>query len=140
VDLELLHNFTKETYATFANESSVLRNFFRTSVVHMGLRNAYVMRAVLALSALHLAHVRGDDVYRARATARCWVASHTAVGLMTANTITSEMALSLFIFSTLMTFYGMYIRPISRNHGPCSESIELTSSIFSASFIVVTFY
>lgn len=112
-DLELLHHYMTETCATLADQSPALRGFFRDAAVQMGLRDSYVMRMVLAISALHLTHLRGGDVYRARAAAHHRVASQAAVAAMTAD-VTSQTAPSLFVFAIMTTIYGKCTCPLAK--------------------------
>lgn len=77
--LELLHNFTTRTFATLP-DSIIIQDFYRQSAVQLGLRCDYIMRAVLAVSALHLAYHRPEmrDHYRALAMTHHQVASREA--------------------------------------------------------------
>ncbi|KAJ4285983.1 hypothetical protein N0V88_008170 [Collariella sp. IMI 366227] len=59
LELELLHNFTTKTYKTLTTDPSVWE-FWRDDVVQLGLSCDYIMRAVLAVSALHLAYHRPE--------------------------------------------------------------------------------
>lgn len=77
--LELLHNFTTRTFATLS-DSIMIRDFYRVSAVQLGLQCDYIMRAVLAVSALHLAYHRPEmrDHYRSLAMVHHQVASRDA--------------------------------------------------------------
>lgn len=77
--LELLHNFTTRTFATLS-DSTIIRDFYRQSAVQLGLRCDYIMRAVLAVSSLHLAYHRPEmrDHYRSLAMTHHQVASREA--------------------------------------------------------------
>lgn len=77
--LELLHNFTTRTFATMS-DSIIIRDFYRLSAVQLGLRCDYIMRTVLAVSALHLAYHRPEmrDHYRSLAMTHHQVASRDA--------------------------------------------------------------
>ena len=54
-DLELLHNYTTKTYSTLT-DSLLLREFYRTTAVQYGLKEEYIMRTVLSVSASHMAY------------------------------------------------------------------------------------
>ncbi|RYP13399.1 hypothetical protein DL767_010757 [Monosporascus sp. MG133] len=105
-DLELLHNFTTMTYATLS-ESPILREFYRTTSVQLGLGCSYIMRVVLAVSGLHLAHYRPQkrDYYQALAITHHRIASRDAMDLM--NDMTPETAHSLFLFSVLTIYFAL---------------------------------
>lgn len=104
--LELLHNFTTRTFATLS-DSIIIRDFYRLSAVQLGLRCDYIMRTVLAVSALHLAHHRPEmrDHYHSLAMTHHQVASRDAMALMTdPDPPTAE---KLFLFSVLTIFFAL---------------------------------
>ncbi|RYP09489.1 hypothetical protein DL764_001268 [Monosporascus ibericus] len=105
-DLELLHNFTTATYATLS-ENHILREFYRSTSVQLGLGCSYIMRVVLAVSGLHLAHYRPQkrDYYQALAITHHRIASRDAMGLM--NEVTLETAHSLFLFSVFTIYFAL---------------------------------
>ncbi|KAH8670975.1 hypothetical protein BX600DRAFT_480366 [Xylariales sp. PMI_506] len=102
VDLELLHNFSTATYLTLA-ETFINREFYRVTIVQMGFRCEYIMRAVLAISALHLAFHRPQmrNHYTSLATTYHQMAARSAMADM--EDINPETAETLFGFS-VMTF------------------------------------
>lgn len=83
LELELLHNFTTLTYTTLA-ASPAIAEFWRVTVVQVGLRCSYIMRSILALSALHLAYHRPAqrDRYTAAGIELHRRAARTAMGYM----------------------------------------------------------
>lgn len=125
-DLELLHNYTTTTYLTLT-ESSVspallkdimqyagcqptpkqsMREFYRTTIVQVGLSCDYIMRAILSVSSLHLAHYRPHmrDRYEAIAITHHQAASQVAIPLI--SDATAQSAQMLFVFSVLTIYYG----------------------------------
>ncbi|KAL2752739.1 hypothetical protein ACRALDRAFT_1072597 [Sodiomyces alcalophilus JCM 7366] len=105
LDLELMHNFTSFTYATLSSDATV-RDMFRTSVVRMALDCDYVMRSLLAVSALHLAHFRPDrreKLYVARACMHHRAASQSAVPLLLH--LKREDCENLYLFSILTIYF-----------------------------------
>jgi len=58
-DLELLHNYTTRTYATLS-DNLLLREVYRTTAVQYGLKEEYIMRTLLSVSASHMAHYRPE--------------------------------------------------------------------------------
>lgn len=77
--LELLHNFTTTTFVTLS-DNLVIRDFYRMSAVKIGLQCDYIMRTVLAVSALHLAYHRPEtrEHYRSLAMTHHQIASRQA--------------------------------------------------------------
>ncbi|KAL2163857.1 hypothetical protein VTH06DRAFT_5916 [Thermothelomyces fergusii] len=109
LELELLHNFTTKTYATLTADSC-LWEFWRDDVVQLGLRQDYIMRAVLAVSALHLAYHRPDrrDYYVEEGILLHQKASRSAMRVMAAgDKIDKDQAATLFVFSMLTMFFAL---------------------------------
>ncbi len=55
-DLELLHHFTTVTYKSMSNVPSE-QNLWQTTIIKIGLSNLFLLRGLLALSALHIAYL-----------------------------------------------------------------------------------
>ncbi|KAL5612780.1 hypothetical protein BROUX41_004135 [Berkeleyomyces rouxiae] len=108
VDLELLHNFTTSTYATLSSDPGV-RDVWRINVVRFGVQCEYVMRSILAVSALHIAHHKPQkrDFYFSRALAYHQMASRAATPLMSNLATSSEGWEYLYLFSTLTIFFSL---------------------------------
>lgn len=73
---------------------------------HLALESGYLMRQILALSALHLAHHRLEQrgYYLSLALTHNQAASQEAMKVL--DGVTKESAAGLFIFSTLTIFIG----------------------------------
>jgi len=112
-ELELLHNFSTQTASTLHGDPLV-QTLFRTQAPQLGLKYDFLMRAVLALSGLHLAHYRPDqyDYYVSQAL------HHHESGLRGASSlipyITEENCSALYVFSVL-TFYTSLAKPRTSN-------------------------
>ncbi|OAX78914.1 hypothetical protein ACJ72_06774 [Emergomyces africanus] len=106
LDLQLMHNFSTSTYATLSCHPSI-RNFWKGPVVQMACRCDYVMRTVLAISALHLANYSHDrkEMYTSTALTYHRIAAREAMGLM--SNIKKEEANNLFVFSVLTIFFAL---------------------------------
>lgn len=83
-----------------------MQELFRTSLIELGLKYDYVMRAVLAVSALHLAHSRPEnrDFYTTHAIMFFQDASRSAMKPL--ENIDKEHNTSLFFFSVLTVYFG----------------------------------
>jgi hypothetical protein len=105
LDLELMHNFTSCTYTTITSDLS-LRQMLRTTVVRMALGREYLMRTILSVSALHIAHHRPQtrDLYVSRAMMHHQLASSVAIGLM--SDLKPEECENLHLFSMLTIYFG----------------------------------
>ncbi|TDZ19195.1 Sterol uptake control protein 2 [Colletotrichum orbiculare MAFF 240422] len=106
VDLELMHNFTTSVYLTLSTDPLV-RQMWRVSVVGLALRCDYVMRTLLSISALHLAHQQPGrkEALVAKALSYHRIASRQAMGLMSG--LDEENAENLFLFSLLTIFFAL---------------------------------
>ncbi|KAK6220954.1 c6 zinc finger protein [Colletotrichum tabaci] len=106
VDLELIHNFTTSVYMTLSTDSLV-RHMWRVSVVRMALKCEYVMRTLLSISALHLAHQQPErkEGLVAKALLYHRSASREAMELMSG--LDERNAEDLFLFSLLTIFFAL---------------------------------
>ncbi|KAL1638018.1 hypothetical protein SLS58_009039 [Diplodia intermedia] len=106
VDLELLHNFVTSTAFT-VSQNADLRTLWRVEVPRLAFQHDFVMRAILAVSAAHMAHWKPDkaDFYIARAVA------HHKIGLRGPNSIlphvTEDNCSALYIFSALTAILSL---------------------------------
>lgn len=91
--LELLHNFATRTFVTLSDNATI-RDFYRLNTVQLGFKCEYIMRSVLALSALHLAYHRADmrDHYQSLAMFHHQLASREASGQPFQTSGTSDLA------------------------------------------------
>lgn len=108
VDLELIHNFTTFTHATLSSDAAV-RQMFRTSTIHMALDCELLMRAILAVSALHLAHCcrNKQHYYLTIGMHHHHVAGRMAVALMDdVSNLSLGDCENLHLFSALTLFFG----------------------------------
>ncbi|OHE95460.1 hypothetical protein CORC01_09193 [Colletotrichum orchidophilum] len=106
IDLELMHNFTTFAFNTLSTDP-VVRQMWKVPVVRLALECDYVMRALLSVSALHLAHHRPErrDFFISRALTYHQMASRTAIGLMGA--LDGENCEKLYLFSVLTIFFAL---------------------------------
>ncbi|KAH8647243.1 hypothetical protein BX600DRAFT_151889 [Xylariales sp. PMI_506] len=126
-DLELLHNYVTSTCVTMTTRVP-MREFYQTTVVQIGLENDYIMRVVLALSALHLAHQKPEkrDHYQSIAANYHSTASRTVLDLMKA--VNSDTAPNLYLFSCLTTCFA--IAPPRQDFRSSSGVIRLPDWLF----------
>ncbi|KAK3314091.1 hypothetical protein B0H66DRAFT_567739 [Apodospora peruviana] len=109
LELELLHNFTVSTYSTLAADADVC-DFWRITVVReIGLKCDYIMRAVLAVSALHLAFRRPEkrDFYTAQGIELHRQASQSAVRFISLPDLGKDDTVNLFLFSMLTIYFAL---------------------------------
>ena len=111
LDLELMHHYTASTYTTLSADPTI-RSLWRGPVVRMALGCPYLMRAVLAVSALHLAHYRPEakDRYLCVALQHHQLASRHAAALM--SDLSRVEGENLFVFSVLTMVFGLFPPPL----------------------------
>lgn len=122
-DLELLHNWSTSTAYTISNVPD-MHDFYRINVPQMGFSYPFVLHAIMALSARHLAHFRENKriSYTTKADYHWDVALRTATTLLT--TVNDDNAPALYIFAVLSCFYTFGKGPKPRDflvfsdHGP----------------------
>jgi hypothetical protein len=115
MDLELLHNYSTSTCMTIATTPSV-QTYMRINVPRMGFSHPLVLHAVLAISALHLAHFKKGDskaVYRNEAEYHY----ETALRLATAELqdINKDNYPSLYVFASLCSLLILAMGPAPGN-------------------------
>ncbi|KAL0934372.1 C6 zinc finger domain-containing protein [Colletotrichum truncatum] len=100
LQLELLHTYGTFTCATMA-WSPALRDFWKITVPSLALKNSYLMRALLAIPALHLAHLRPErrGLYVSAALEYHRVASETTRAML--QSVSGDDAVPLLLFSAL---------------------------------------
>ncbi|KAK2055102.1 hypothetical protein LY76DRAFT_521152 [Colletotrichum caudatum] len=105
-DLELIHNFATSVCSTLSTDALV-RQMWKVSVVRMALGCEYVMRALLSISALHLAHQQPErkEALVTKALLYHRSASREAMGLMSG--LDGRNAENLFLFSLLTIFFAL---------------------------------
>ncbi|KAK1574591.1 uncharacterized protein LY79DRAFT_565575 [Colletotrichum navitas] len=105
-DLELIHNFTTSVYSTLSTDT-IVRQMWKVSVVRMALECEYVMRTLLSISALHLAHQQPErkEALVTKALLYHRSASREAMGLMSG--LDERNAENLFLFSILTIFFAL---------------------------------
>jgi hypothetical protein len=106
LDLELMHHYSTTVYATLTCKTP-LQYIWRDSVVRLALKCDYLMKTLLAVSAVHLAKLRPESQESYFSTAFQY---HTAA-LQSAAPFLSHVkevddAWNLFIFSSLTIFFG----------------------------------
>ena len=110
VDLQLLHNFTTFTHVTLSSDPN-FRYMLKTSAISMAFGCEFLMRTILALSALHLARFRLEkrDYYIHVGLRHYQVACRQATALMDhVDNLTRENCENLHLFSVLTLFYGAF--------------------------------
>lgn len=92
------------TYSTLTTDPDY-RNLWRTTMVRRGTKCGYVMRSILAVSALHMLQLRPTEThYLAHALEHHRIASRTAIELM--HDVQMSDAEDLYIFSVLTLYVG----------------------------------
>lgn len=112
-DLELIHNFTTFTLTTISSDHG-FRQMLRTTAVRMAFECEFLMRTILALSAIHLGHFRRErrDYYVSVGLDHHQVACRLAVEVM--NDIESLKKFDcecLHLFSVLTMFFCTSVEP-----------------------------
>lgn len=112
LDLELMHNYTSST-ANSLNDSLIVRSIFRISVPKLCFTHPWLMRNLLAISALHLAHFTPSrrEHLISYALQQHQAASQKA-GEILAN-VTSENCVPLYLFSVLTYMFAMATPTVS---------------------------
>ncbi|KAI1102937.1 hypothetical protein F4804DRAFT_311589 [Jackrogersella minutella] len=103
LDLELLHHFTTSTCFTFSTEP-MIRNFWRVNVPRMGFTYSYVLKAILSLSALHLARFKPGRRDSLIEQAMVHHNASSSMALPVLNDLTPEDSVPILFFSMLTSY------------------------------------
>ena len=106
VDLELLHNFSTSTCYTLSNNPTI-RALWRLTVPKIALMYDFVMRGLLAVSALHLAHFKPErkGYYVSHAMAHHSAALPVAASIV--SNLTPENSDAFYLFSAFTCYFAM---------------------------------
>ncbi|KAL4879245.1 hypothetical protein BJY04DRAFT_194113 [Aspergillus karnatakaensis] len=129
-DLELLHHYMTSTCYTVSRTPSI-QSIWRDHVPRIGFTTPFLLHAVLALSALHLAHLTPSK----RATYIAQAEYHHATGMSAVipsmQTLASDNGAAMFLFSALTsihfcaTIHHGTASSILSTEGPLSEWARL---------------
>ncbi|KXH28936.1 hypothetical protein CSIM01_13338 [Colletotrichum simmondsii] len=103
LDLELLHHYNTSTYSTLSSDPA-MRNYFLESVPRLGFSHPYVLHALLALSASHVAHFRPESRGHYHACAKVHHGKATTVAAPLLMNITEEERIPMYFFSIFTLF------------------------------------
>ncbi|TVY78578.1 Sterol uptake control protein [Lachnellula suecica] len=106
LDLELLHNFSTSTCLTLHTNPS-LRALWKVNVPRVGFSHDFVMRGILAVSALHMAHFVPEkkDFYVSQALIHHQSGLRVATSML--SNINDDNCSALYIFSALTLFVAV---------------------------------
>ncbi|PMD38880.1 hypothetical protein L207DRAFT_513366 [Hyaloscypha variabilis F] len=104
LDLELLHNYITSTANTLHTDPA-MKSLWKINVPQLGFRYDFVMRGILALSALHLARYRPEkkELYNSQAMLQHQIGLRQATNVLTE--INEENCTGVYIFSALTLFF-----------------------------------
>lgn len=100
-----MHHFSSHTYATLSCDVAQ-QDVWRGPIVRMAFDCNYLLKAILAVSALHLAKLWPEKraTYLSTAFSYYETALTSAIPLM--SDLKEEDARNLFVFSSLTIFFG----------------------------------
>ncbi|GAB1317818.1 hypothetical protein MFIFM68171_08028 [Madurella fahalii] len=136
LDLELMHYYSTVVYADFTCNAS-LHPIWQHLVVRLALRSDYLLKTLLAVSALHRAR-RADpesrESYLSTAYSYHQTALQSAMSLMSnSTTLHDDEAVNLFLFSSL-TIYFVLGSPLP-SPGDGSNSLLLFGTPFVPNWV-----
>lgn len=104
LDLELLHHYVTSTAFTLHTDP-VMKGLWRTNAPQIGFKHDFVMRGMLALSALHVARFKPEkrDFYIAYASQQHNAGLRTATAVL--SQITDDNCAAAYLFSAFTLFF-----------------------------------
>ncbi|KAL0940151.1 C6 zinc finger protein [Colletotrichum truncatum] len=108
LDLELIHHWTLNTYDSLTIDP-LLRTFWLRNAVRVGFRCEFVMRSILALSAMHLGYLnpaRREELTQHALNHNNLAAAATRASIYQVDQVEdTEMRENLFLYSVIILFY-----------------------------------
>lgn len=104
--MELLHHYTASTSLTFSSSAPAMK-VWQDRVPRIALRTEYVLQALLAVSALHLSHLRPHARMSYWATGVQLYHAALSKAQVEMENVTEENCEAVYIFSTLTGFYSL---------------------------------
>ncbi|GME66443.1 putative C6 zinc finger domain-containing protein [Neofusicoccum parvum] len=142
-DMQLLHQYSTTTHATFDTAPAQFP-LWQHAVVRIGFAHRFVLRGVLALSALHLA-AAADASERRRAS---WIASSSVNfnvalqefrGVLEAG-VTAANCPAVFLFSTTVAVHAMAIGQVQLAVDPVADMVQCMQMSRGVTTIVRPFW
>ncbi|KAL1989058.1 hypothetical protein VTN96DRAFT_5821 [Rasamsonia emersonii] len=105
LDLELLHHYSTSTSYTLSRHPA-LQTVWRVRAPQIGFSSDFVLRGILAIAALHIAHLRPLDkeIYVSQAQVHHEAALQTVAPILPA--VMDENCTALLLFSSLTCFFS----------------------------------
>ncbi|KAH8743773.1 hypothetical protein F5883DRAFT_32998 [Diaporthe sp. PMI_573] len=104
--MELLHHYTASTSLTFSS-SAPTRMVWQDRVPRIALHAEYVLHALLAVSALHLSHLRPNARSSYWATGVKLYDAALSKAQVEMENVTEANCTAIYIFSTITCFYSL---------------------------------
>lgn len=127
-----MHHYSTVVYAEMTCDPSI-HYIWQHLVVHLALRRDYVLKTLLAVSALHLAKRLPPDrrePYTSAAYSYHQIALRSAMPLLSdADALPSDEAVNLFIFTSLTIFFGSVPHTPPPNSRPWLTRLTSRSSV-----------
>ncbi|RHZ43560.1 uncharacterized protein CDV56_101857 [Aspergillus thermomutatus] len=127
-DPELMHHFTLHTSKSLARRQP-MQEVWQVAVPTLAYASEFLMHGILALSALHLAHLKPENYSRYMTNSRF----HISLGLRSFRRIlpspTTDNCCALFAFSSLIMVY-IYASPAESAEFDMVDTLESTLHLF----------
>ncbi|GAQ07472.1 protein RTM1 [Aspergillus lentulus] len=127
-DPELMHHFTLHTSKSLARRQQ-MQDTWQIAFPTLAYSNEFLMHGILALSALHLAHLKPENHSRYITSSRF----HISLGLRSFRRIltspTTDNCCALFAFSSLIMVY-VYASPAESAEVDMVDTLESTLHLF----------
>ncbi|KAG8159625.1 hypothetical protein KVR01_010262 [Diaporthe batatas] len=104
--MELLHHYTASTSLTLSSNAPAMQ-VWQDRVPRIALRTDYVLHALLAVSALHLSHLRPHARMSYWATGVKLYHGALSKAQLEMENVTEENCTAVYVFSTLTGFYSL---------------------------------
>lgn len=138
-DLKLLHHFTTKTYATLDSVVSQ-QDIWRDSLVQIGFQHPFLLRGVLAISALHLATLDPDSspdfVVQAANQYNCGLQDFRNA----LQNVGEKNAVAVFAFSCLTVVHAFAVAQVHIPQDPIADFLNCIRLVQGVSIVLRPHY
>lgn len=126
LELELMHNYSTSTANSLVT-TYVTREIFRISIPKLALSHSFLMRSLLAISALHIAYYTPSrrEQLTSYAMEQHQASSRAAFSMM--MDLTEDSYIPIYIFSVLTYVFAMALPPVRVHVFPITSTRKTIS-------------
>ncbi|KAF4308468.1 putative C6 zinc finger domain-containing protein [Botryosphaeria dothidea] len=137
-DMQLLHQFSTKTYATFDTAPSQYPIWQHTAI-RIGFQHRFLLRGLLAVSALHLA-ITEDQTWLLASSSVNFNFALTEIRQVMDLGVDDANAPAMFLFSAAVVVHALAVGSVQQAIDPLADMVQCIRTIRGVMSIVQPFY